>query len=80
MRRDWQICDTDVVRERRLAVPMAVGDVLLFDGKLPHGTPTNRTEQQRWALQLHYIPRDAREVDEGLRLETFGSEGKDVSC
>ena len=80
MRRVWQICDTDVVRERRLAVPMAVGDVLLFAGKLPHGTPTNRTEQQRWALQLHYIPRDAREVDEGLRLETFGSEGKDVSC
>ena len=80
MRRDWQICDADVVRENRLAVPMTVGDILLFDGKLPHGTPTNRTEQQRWALQFHYIPQRAREVDEARRLDHFGSEGKDVTC
>ncbi len=80
MRRDWQICDTDVVQERRQAVPMAVGDLMLFDGKLPHGTPTNRTDGQRWALQLHYIPRDASEVDESLRLASFGSGGKEVSC
>ena len=80
MRRDWQICDADVVWEHRLAVPMTVGDIMLFDGKLPHGTPTNRTDQQRWALQFHYIPRDAREVDEARRLDSFGSEGKDITC
>ena len=80
MRRDWQICDTDVVLEPRQAVPMAVGDLMLFDGKLPHGTPTNRTDGQRWALQLHYVPRDASEVGESVRLASFGSDGKEVSC
>ena len=40
----------------RVAVPMRVGDVLLFDGKLPHGTPINRTDDFRWAVQYHYRP------------------------
>ena len=80
VRRDWQICDEHVIEESRLAVPMSAGDLMLFDGKLPHGTPTNQTDEQRWALQLHYIPQTASEVEETLRLETFGSEGKNVIC
>lgn len=79
-RRDWQICDTDVERQRRLAVPMQPGDVLLFDGKLPHGTPVNTTREQRWAIQYHYRPAAAHEVDDAERLSAFGAEGKGVTC
>lgn len=79
-RRDWQICDTDVPTGGRVAVPMAPGDVLVFDGKLPHGTPINRTDQIRWAVQFHYRPADASEVADADRLAAFGSEGKDVTC
>ena len=79
-RRDWQICDTDVEMEQRLAVPMEAGDVLFFDGKLPHGTPINQTEEQRWAVQYHYCPKTAVQVDDAERLSAFGSEGKNVTC
>ena len=79
-RRDWQICDRDVEPGGRIAVPMQPGDVLFFEGKLPHGTPTNRTPQHRWAVQFHYRPAEARTVDDAVRLAAFGSEGKDVTC
>ncbi len=79
-RRDWQICDTDVETGGRLAVPMRAGDALLFAGKLPHGTPVNTTDRQRWAVQFHYRPAAAREVDDAARLAAFGSEGKGVTC
>ena len=55
-RRDWQICDTDVETADRVAVPMQAGDVLFFDGLIPHGTPVNRTAEFRWAVQFHYRP------------------------
>jgi phytanoyl-CoA hydroxylase len=79
-RRDWQICDTDVPKSGRVAVPMRVGDVLLFDGKTPHGTPINRTDDFRWAVQYHYRPADAVQVDDAVRLGAFGSEGRNVTC
>ncbi|MEZ5864301.1 MAG: phytanoyl-CoA dioxygenase family protein [Geminicoccaceae bacterium] len=79
-RRDWQICDTDVATRGRVAVPMRPGDVLLFDGKIPHGTPTNQTESFRWAVQYHYRPADAVAVEDADRLAVFGSEGKNVTC
>jgi phytanoyl-CoA hydroxylase len=79
-RRDWQICDSDIDARGRVAVPMAPGDVLLFDGKLPHGTPTNRTDEHRWAVQYHYRPGTAVLTDDEDRLAAFGSEGRDVSC
>ena len=78
--RDFQLCDRDVVRERRLAATMRSGDVLLFDAKLPHGTPTNRTNDWRWALQFHYVPKSVIETDDAARLAVFGSEGHGVSC
>jgi phytanoyl-CoA hydroxylase len=80
MRRDWQICDTDIYGCRYVCAPMEAGAVLLFDAKLPHGTPTNRSDEYRWALQLHYIPTSVQEIDEQVRLEIFGSEGKNVTC
>jgi hypothetical protein len=76
-RRDWQICDADVDAAGRVAVPMSAGDVLLFDGKIPHGTPITRTEDFRWAVQYHFRPVSAALVDDAVRL---GSEGKDVTC
>jgi phytanoyl-CoA hydroxylase len=79
-RRDWQICDDQVAGRRRLAAPMRAGDALLFDAKLPHGTPTNRTDQTRWAVQLHFVPRSVTETDDDARLAVFGSEGKNVTC
>ncbi len=59
---------------------MGPGDVLLFDGKLPHGTPINRTDAFRWAVQFHYRPGTAESVDDETRLAAFGSEGKGVTC
>ncbi|MDE2965150.1 MAG: phytanoyl-CoA dioxygenase family protein [Acidobacteriota bacterium] len=44
MRRDWQICDSEVARRPRVAIPMEAGGCLLFDALLRHVTPANRTE------------------------------------
>ncbi len=80
MRRDWQICDSEVPRAEQTAVPMQAGDILIFDAKLPHGTPANRTDDMRWAVQFHFVPENAQTTDEKIRLDAFGSEGKDVTC
>jgi phytanoyl-CoA hydroxylase len=80
MRRDWQICDTDIEGCEMTAVPMNPGDALLFDAKLPHGTPTNQSDEYRWAVQLHYVPASAVETADEERLAVFGTEGKNVTC
>jgi phytanoyl-CoA hydroxylase len=83
MRRDYQICDTDIdqtSRDDRLALPMAPGDLLLFDGKLPHGTPTNKTQGQRWAVQYHYVGKSVRTPEDEDCRDAFGGEGKGASC
>lgn len=80
LRRDWQLCDTALDGCVRTAVPMRAGDVLLFDGKLPHGTPINRTQATRWALQFHYLPAEASPCDDAQRLAAFGGDGLGVSC
>ncbi|WP_432797169.1 phytanoyl-CoA dioxygenase family protein [Poriferisphaera sp. WC338] len=80
MRRDWQICDTEMQGIQSTCAPMEAGDILVFDAKLPHGTPTNRGNDYRWAIQLHYIPQSAFEVGDQVRLDAFGHEGKNVSC
>jgi len=80
MRRDWQICDKEILEFRRLGIPMSPGDCLFFDALLPHGTPANQTDSQRWAVQFHYVSQDSQDTNDEYRLEVFGSEGKDVSC
>lgn len=80
MRRDWQICDTDIAGQPQHFLPMNPGDLLLFDAKLAHGTPTNVTQEIRWAVQFHYVPAGALETSEAERLAAFGGEGKDVTC
>ena len=79
-RRDWQICDTDVARDRITAVPLSPGGVLLWHGRLHHGTPANHSDKRRRALQLHYVPSSVEKNEQGARLAVFGSDGKDVTC
>lgn len=82
MRRDYQICDSEIHEQfqQRVALPMQPGDLLLFDGKLPHGTPTNHTQGHRWAVQYHYVGESVRTDAEIDYREEFGSEGKNVTC
>lgn len=79
-RRDWQICDTEVMGKPCVAVPLKPGGILLFDGLLPHGTPSNHSSERRKALQFHYFAENTQAVPEAERLATFGSEGKNVEC
>lgn len=79
-RRDWQICDNDVQTGRDVMVPLEPGGVLLFDGLIHHGTPANRTDQRRRAVQFHYTSRNAIWTSQEARLAIFGPEGKDVTC
>jgi phytanoyl-CoA hydroxylase len=79
-RRDWQICDNEVLGRRSVAAPLKPGGLLFFDGMLPHGTPENRTATRRRAIQFHFVPARARKGSEEDRLKVFGSEGKNVTC
>lgn len=79
-RRDWQICDTDARQDPPVAVPLPPGGVLFFASLLHHGTPTNRSDSRRRAVQFHYCPESARKQAHEKRLQVFGAEGKDVTC
>jgi len=79
-RRDWQICDNEILGRRSVAAPLKPGGLLFFDGMLPHGTPENRTDSRRRAVQFHFVSARAKKGSEEERLKVFGSEGKNVSC
>ena len=79
-RRDWQICDTHVPVNREVMVPLKAGDCLLWHGLLHHGTPANRSNLRRRALQFHYSPESTGKIETQERMDVFGSEGKDVEC
>ena len=79
-RRDWQICDTHVARNRVVAVPLEPGSILFWHGLLHHGTPANKSDHSRRSLQLHFMPEGVDETPTGDRLAVFGNEGKDVTC
>jgi len=80
LRRDWQICDDEMLDCECVAVPLKPGGVMFFDSMLPHGTPVNDTDQSRRALQFHFAAPDARTFTEEDRMAIFGEEGKDVTC
>lgn len=73
--RDWQLCDTEMLGVGSVAVPLAPGGALFFDGLLPHGTPTNHSASRRRAVQLHFCPAGTRRVSKAERFSTFGDRG-----
>lgn len=80
-RRDWQICDSDVLgRNGQVATPLPAGGCLIFDGLTPHGTPTNKSNARRRALQYHYVLKGTPRTTTEDRIKIFGDEGKNVSC
>ena len=79
-RRDWQICDNEMMGAKSVAAPLQPGGLLLFDGLLPHGTPHNSSPKRRRALQFHYTAEDVVKSAPEERLKHFGSEGKNVTC
>jgi phytanoyl-CoA hydroxylase len=79
-RRDWQICDTQMKGVKPVAVPLKPGGLVLFDGLLPHGTPTNFSPTRRRAVQYHYHNASAQKTSREARMAIFGTEGKDVTC
>lgn len=80
-RRDWQICDTDILGDDTImAAPLPAGGCLIFDGMTPHGTPANRSTARRRAVQFHYVPLGTPRITTEERLRLFGSEGGDATC
>ena len=79
-RRDWQICDTDVQTKRDVVVPLAPGGCLLWHGMTHHGSPTNPSQKMRRALQLHYRPTRAGQIDTDERMQHFGGEVRGAEC
>jgi phytanoyl-CoA hydroxylase len=80
-RRDWQICDSDILRQSgQVATPLEAGGCVIFDGLTPHGTPDNRSNTRRRAIQWHYVKKGTPRITTDERMAIFGSEGRDVSC
>lgn len=80
-RRDWQICDSEILSQTgQVATPLNAGGCVIFDGLTPHGTPDNRTQTRRRAIQWHYLLKGTPRISTEERLAIFGSEGRNVSC
>jgi len=80
-RRDWQICDSEILRRGGgVAAPLPSGGCLIFDGLTPHGTPTNRSGARRKALQFHYIPKGTARTSTEERMEIFGEGAHGATC
>lgn len=86
-KRDYQICDSDAPSIKKgddiVAVPLAPGGLVLFNGLIPHGTPTNMTKERRRALQFHWVRRGVKRIEEnqpGGRTDIFGGQAKGLSC
>ena len=79
-RRDWQLCDTDILGRTITALPISPCGCIIFNVLLPHGTPPNPTPLRRRALQFHYAPAGVPEGTDEDRLAVFGAEGKGASC
>jgi phytanoyl-CoA hydroxylase len=79
-RRDWQLCDSEMMGAKSIAFPLEPGDALFFDGLIPHGTPANNTGERRHAIQFHYCAASAIEAEKDSRLAIFGGEGKGSTC
>ena len=84
--RDYQLCDAAAPRrEDVVACPLPPGGLVLFSGRIPHGTATNASDKPRNALQLHWaaretmalVPADAPGVG---RVARFGGGARGLTC
>merc|ERR1711964_180817 len=84
MRRDWQICDTQVITKKLqpIAIPLKPGGMLFFTSLVPHGTPPNLTHKPRQAIQAHFAPKGYKNIliTQEERKEIFGDHGGLVQC
>jgi phytanoyl-CoA hydroxylase len=74
--RDFQIPDAAAAsREGRVvAVPLPPGGLVLFDGLIPHGTPTNNDPHPRRALQFHWTRRNSQCISTAERVAIFSGD------
>ena len=79
-KRDWQLCDAQMQGRPCAVVPLKPGGLMLFDGLIQHGTPTNHSTSRRRALQFHYRPAGTKLTAPEVRLQVWGAEGKNVDC
>ncbi len=79
-RRDWQICDTDIQLDQDVMVELPPGGCLFWHGLTHHGSPSNRSDMRRRALQYHYCPQSAKDITVDERLAIYGGEGLGVEC
>ena len=79
-RRDWQICDADVRVGGDVVVPLEPGDCLLWHGLTHHGSPANRSNETRRALQFHYKPAGTEGITVEERMEIFGGDVRGAEC
>lgn len=81
--RDWQICDREAQAFPRadvVTLPLSPGSLVFFDGLLPHGTPANRSQQPRRAVQFHYARPDADGCANARRVQLFDGTVRGVRC
>lgn len=78
--RDWQICDTWVDRGRDTVVALPAGSALFFDGLLHHGTPPNRTDTRRRAVQFHYACAETVETSAQDHERIYGRGTAEALC
>jgi len=70
--RDLQICDNDVEVPRAVAIPLPAGGLMFFDGLIHHGTPANRTNTRRRAMQFHYSLAEVTRTSDEEHKAVFG--------
>lgn len=80
MVRDWQICDSSIMVDRDVAVPLKPGGILIFSGLLHHGTPANFSSRRRQALQLRFAPASSVLMSKEEFKLMFTNEMTDAEC
>lgn len=86
--RDYQICDSDAPsKEVVVATPLQSGGLVLFDGQIPHGTPTNDSVSPRRALQFHWTKKKKAHPSTAVpanhrvdRTKLYGGAHNGLSC
>lgn len=78
--RDWQLCDSSVLVERDVPVPLDPGAVLIFHGLLHHGTPPNFSNKRRRSIQVHYAPDSATKLSPQEYKRIFTNEMSNAEC